>query len=119
MRVVRQESIPEVAMNDEIRALRCANMVVSGISAAKERRNNYVYEAEASGRRWNVVTLPGCENEGTQPPGYEENRISVVDGFRYVADHVDTPDSSVIPTSLRISRDGRDSGFGKETEWTL
>lgn len=119
-RVFEQESILDVAMNDDIRALRCAHVVVSGITAAEEGRNNYIYEAEASERRRSVVTLPGYESEGTQPPGYDENRISVVDGFRYaLAESVDTPDSSVISTSPRISRDGRDSDFGKEPEWTL
>lgn len=119
-RVVEQESVLDVAMNDDIRALRYAHVVVSGISAAEEGRNNYVYEAEASDRRRSVVTLPGYESDGIQPPGYDENRISVVDGFRYVlAESVDTPDSSVISTSPRISRDGRDSDFGKEPEWTL
>lgn len=119
-RVAEQESILDVAMNDEIRALRCAHVVVSGISAAEEGRNSYIYEAEASERRRSVVTLPGYESEGTQPPGYDDNRISVVDGFRYVlAESVDTPDSSVISTSPRISRDGRDSDFGKEPDWTL
>ena len=119
-RVVEQESILDVAMNDQIRALRCAHVVVRGISAAEEGRNNYIYEAEGSGRRRSVVTLPGYESEGTQPPGYDDNRINVVDGFRYVlAESVDTPDSSVISTSPRISRDGRDSDFGKEPDWTL
>lgn len=117
-RVIEQESILDVAMNDEIRALRCAH--VSGIAAAEEGRNNYVYEAEASERRRSVVTLPGYESEGTQPPGYDEHRMNVVDGFRYVlAESIDTPDSSVISTSPRISRDERDSDFGKEPEWTL
>lgn len=119
-RVVEQENILDVVMNDDIRALRYAHVLVSGISAAEEGRNDYVYEAEASERRRSVVTLPGYESDVVQPPGYDENRISVVDGFRYVgAESVDTPDSSVISTSPRISRDGRDSDFGKEPEWTL
>lgn len=119
-RVVEQENILDVVMNDDIRALRYAHVLVSGISAAEEGRNDYVYEAEASERRRSVVTLPGYESDVIQPPGYDENRISVVDGFHYVlAESVDTPDSSVISTSPRISRDGRDSDFGKEPEWTL
>lgn len=119
-RVIEQETILDVAMNDDIRALRYAHVVVSGISAAEEGRNNYIYEAEGSERRRSVVTLPGYESDNIQPPGYDDTGIPVVDGFRYVlAESVDTPDSSVISTSPRISRDGRDSDFGKEPEWTL
>ncbi|MCJ1468601.1 hypothetical protein MMC07_007230 [Pseudocyphellaria aurata] len=119
-RVIEQETILDVAMNDDIRALRYAHVVVSGISAAEQGRNDYIYEAEASERRRSVVTLPGYESDSVQPPGYDDNGIRVADGFRYVlAESVDTPDSSVISTSPRISRDGRDSDFGKELEWTL
>ena len=119
-RVIEQEEILETVMKDEIRTLRNAHRAVGGLSAAEEGRNNYIYEAEASERRRSVVTLPGYESEGTQPPGYDENRTRIVDEFRYtLAESEDTPDSSVISTSPRISRDGRDSDFGKELEWSL
>lgn len=120
IRVIEQEDVLESVMKDEICALRHAHRVVSGVSAAEEGRNNYIYEAEASERRRSVVTLPGYESEGAQPPRYEENRIRAVDAFRYtLAESEDTPDSSVISTSPRISRDERDSDFAKELEWSL
>lgn len=118
-RVIEQEEVLESVMKDEIRTLRNAHRAVSGVSAAEEGRNNYIYEPEGSERRRSVVTLPGYDSEGTQPPGYDENRMRVV-GLRYtLAESEDTPDSSVISTSPRISRDGRDSDFGKEFEWSL
>ena len=54
-----------------------------------------------------MSTLPGYESEGTLPPGY----TTVIE---------DTPDSSVVSTSPRISRDGlgtlTDSEDGKSIE---
>ena len=120
IRVLEQENVLEAVMKDEMCALRHAHIVVNGISAAEEGRNNYEYEAEPSRRRRSVATLPGYESEGTQPPAYDEEAINVVDGFRYrPAANEDTPDSSVISTSPRISRDGRDSDLGRELEWRL
>ncbi len=115
-RVLGQEDILEVVMSDEIGALAAAHTLANCISAAEEGRNSYIYEAENSGRalerRRSVVTLPGYESEGTQPPAYD-------DRYRPTRSEDSTPDSSVISTSPRISRDGRDSDFEKEIEWTL
>ena len=50
-----------------------------------------------------MCTLPGYESEGTLPPGY----TTVVE---------DTPDSSVVSTSPRISQDGLGTLMGSEIE---
>lgn len=50
-----------------------------------------------------MCTLPGYESEGTLPPGY----TTVVE---------DTPDSSVVSTSPRISRDGLGTLTDSEVE---
>lgn len=50
-----------------------------------------------------MCTLPGYESEGTLPPGY----TTVVE---------DTPDSSVVSTSPRISQDGLGTLAGSEIE---
>lgn len=125
-RVLEQEEILESVMKDDIRALRRAHRAGNIIGAAEEGRASYIYEIDSrSDRRRSVATLPGYESEGTQPPGYESDVISVVsvvDGFQYTpAENEDTPDSSVVSTSPRISRDGRDSDFEKDnvSEWTL
>lgn len=47
-----------------------------------------------------MSTLPGYESEGTQPPGYATGEDI-------------SPDSSVVSTSPRISRDGM-GGLGSE-----
>lgn len=122
--VFQQEEVLETVMKAEIRALRQAYRDGSSVVAAEEGRNNYVYDVDnRSERRRSMTTLPGYESEGTQPPGYESDAVSVSGtSFLYTpVDSEDTPDSSVISTSPRISRDGRDSDFGKEvlTDWTL
>lgn len=123
-RVLAQEEILENVMKDDISAIISADGL-EYVSAAEEGRNSYIYDPGPSRlafeRRRSVATLPGYESEGTQPPGYEESRIRTVDGFRCrpTIESEDTPDSSVISTSPRISRDGRDSDFEKEPEWTL
>ncbi len=124
VRVQEQEEILETVMKDEIRTLRQAHGVEDNIGAAEEGRNRYIYDTDSSRseRRRSMTTLPGYESEGTQPPGYESDVVSVSDAFLYTpAESEDTPDSSVISTSPRISRDGRDSDFEKETlsDWTL
>lgn len=124
-RALAQEEILEDVMKDEISAIISADGFEYDVSAAEEGRNRYIYDPGPSRvafeRRRSVATLPGYESEGTQPPGYEESRMRTVDGFRYrpTIESEDTPDSSVISTSPRISRDGRDSDFEKEPEWTL
>ena len=122
--VLEQEEVLETVMKAEIRALRQAYRDGSGVFAAEEGRNNYIYDIDSrSERRRSMTTLPGYESEGTQPPGYESDAVSVNGpSFLYTpVDSEDTPDSSVISTSPRISRDGRDSDFGKEVlnDWTL
>ena len=124
-RVLGQEDILESVMESDIRTLQRIYHIENNIEAAEEGRNGYIYEVGSSSRsdrRRSVTTLPGYESEATQPPDYDSDTISVVDGFRYIpVENEDTPDSSVISTSPRISRDGRDSDFGKEnvTDWTL
>ena len=121
-RVLAQEETLEDVMKDEILT---AEGLEYDVSAAEEGRNSYIYDPGPSRlafeRRRSVATLPGYESEGTQPPGYEESRMRIEGGFRYrpTIESEDTPDSSVISTSPRISRDGRDSDFEKEPEWTL
>ena len=83
------------------------------MAAAEEGRNDFLYDSESDSserrrrRRQSMCTLPGYESEGTLPPGY----TTVIE---------DTPDSSVVSTSPRISRDGlgtlTDSEDGKSIE---
>lgn len=121
-RVIQQEEILEAVMKEDIRALRKSHRVVSNISAAEEGRAEFVYESDGSEARRSRDTLPGYESDATQPPGYETDGVScegpnVSNGFRYVpAESEDTPDSSVVSTSPRISRDGRDSDYEKDFE---
>lgn len=121
--VLHQEEILETVMKDAIRTLRHAYLAENNIVAAEEGRNHYIDEVDSrSERRRSMTTLPGYESEGTQPPGYESDAVSMSSRFRYTTiDSEDTPDSSVVSTSPRISRDGRDSDFEKEvpSEWTL
>lgn len=122
--VLQQEEVLETVMKDEIRELCLAYREENNVVAAEEGRNHYVHEMDSrSERRRSMTTLPGYESEGTQPPGYESDAVSVSDRFSLYApvDSEDTPDSSVISTSPRISRDGRDSDFEKEVlgDWTL
>ena len=124
--VLRQEEVLEAVMKDEIRALCHAYREENNMIAAEEGRCHYVQESDSrSERRRSMTTLPGYESEGTQPPDYESDTISVRDRFLLYTpvDSEDTPESSVISTSPRISRDGRDSDFENEKEvlgdWTL
>lgn len=122
-RVLEQESLLESVMEDEIRILRNANRIESSIDAAEEGRNDYIYDRGGpSERRRSMVTLPGYESEGTQPPGYESDVGSIIAAIRSrPIEDEDTPDSSIISTSPRISRDGHDSDFGKDSvnDWSL
>ena len=109
-RVLQQEGVLEAVCQDDIRYLRSATRPrragTNSIAAAEEGRNTFSYESDGevcstrrlrsiSGR--SVSTLPGYESEATQPPGYATEDM--------------TPDSSVVSTSPRISRDG---GLGSE-----
>ncbi|KAL8811398.1 MAG: hypothetical protein Q9200_001832 [Gallowayella weberi] len=119
-RVSEQEEVLEEIMKEDIRKLRDQHRFEGNISVAEQGRSIYVHDSDDIRRR-SRETLPGYESEGTQPPSYETDADGeirrVADGFRYIpADHEDTPDSSVISTSPRISRDDRDSDFEKDFE---
>lgn len=119
-RVLQQEDILEEVMKEDIRKLRNVHRAENRMDAAERGRSIYVYDSDDSRRR-SRETLPGYESDGTQPPSYEHGVdgavTRVADGFRYIpADREDTPESSVISTSPRISRDDRDSEFGKDFE---
>ena len=120
-RVSGQEDILEDVMKNDIRALRRAHRVVSNITAAEEGQNQFEYEAESSQWRRSVSTLPGYESDGSQPPSYEASRSFEVstlrDGSTFMPADVDSnPDSSVVSTSPRISRDGTNSDFDEKIE---
>lgn len=123
-RVLKQEEVLEEVMEADIRKIRKAHRnthrTENHIDAAERGRNVFVYDSEDSRRR-SRDTLPGYESDGTQPPSYDldvnGSVTRVADGFRYIpADQEDTPESSVISTSPRTSRDDRDSEFGKDFE---
>ncbi|KAL9004318.1 MAG: hypothetical protein Q9188_002860 [Gyalolechia gomerana] len=119
-RVLEQEKILEEVMQEDIRRIRNARRVANNINAAELGQSIYVYDSDDS-RRKSRETLPGYESEGTQPPSYDmdvNGEITrVADGFRYVpADREYSPDSSVISTSPRTSRDDRSSIYEKEIE---
>ena len=125
-RVKEQEHYLANFANEDVRALRNAHRVVSNITAAEEGRNYFEYEASNSRRR-SVSTLPGYENESSQPPSYDESgrlyngstlvRESLVGGSTFtLAENDSDPDSSVVSTSPRISRDGTNSDFDEKIE---
>ncbi|KAL8963817.1 MAG: hypothetical protein Q9183_004931, partial [Haloplaca sp. 2 TL-2023] len=119
-RVIQQEEVLEEVMKEDLRKLSSRNRVRNHIDAAERGSSLYMYDSDDSRRR-SRETLPGYESEGTQPPSYDQevsgSVTRVADGFRYVsAEREDTPDSSVISTSPRTSRDERDSDFGKDFE---
>lgn len=119
-RVLEQEDVLEKVMKEDIRKIRKAHKVENNVNAAEQGRSIYVYDSDDSRRR-SRETLPGYESEGTQPPCYDVDvsggLTRVADGFRYIpADREDTPDSSVISTSPRTSRDDRSSIYEKEIE---
>jgi len=121
-RVIQQEEILEAVMKEDIRALRNSRRVFNNITAAEEGRVHFIYDSDSSEARRSRDTLPGYESDVTQPPGYETNGVNcgspTASGrFRYnMAESEDTPDSSVVSTSPRISRDGRDSDYEKDFE---
>lgn len=104
-KVIQQEQVLEAVCQADIAHLRAATrprpITTNSMAAAEEGRNVFIYDSDSevgSARRLrsisgrSVSTLPGYESEGTQPPGYGTEDIS--------------PDSSVVSTSPRISRDG-------------
>ncbi|KAI4118941.1 MAG: hypothetical protein LQ345_001078 [Seirophora villosa] len=119
-RVLEQEEVLEVVMRQDIRKLRRARRARNNISAAEQGQSIYICDSDDSRRR-SRETLPGYDSESTQPPSYEADAIGrvtrVADGFRYSpGDREDTPDSSVISTSPRTSRDDRSSVCEKDIE---
>ncbi|KAL8829222.1 MAG: hypothetical protein Q9170_006266 [Blastenia crenularia] len=119
-RIVRQEEVLEEVMKEDILKLRSKHRIENNINAAEQGRSIYAYDSDGSTRRSREI-LPGYESEGTQPPSYETDvegeMTRVADGFRYVpADREYSPDSSVISTSPRTSRDDRSSIFEKDIE---
>ena len=121
-RVIQQETVLEDVMIDDIRALRNAHRVVSNITLAEEGRTGLLYGSEGSEHMRSMSTLPGYESEGSQPPSYDDadeslGGATVVNGFRYTPAETEfTPDSSVISTSPRTSRDGTNSDFDEKFE---
>ena len=121
LRVIQQEEVLEEVMKADIRKLRRTRRVENSLGAAEEGRNVFVYDSDHSRRR-SRETLPGYESEGTQPPSYDDQGVgsdepSVANGFQFTPpESEDTPDSSVISTSPRTSRDERDSDFGRDFE---
>ncbi|KAL9131614.1 MAG: hypothetical protein Q9217_000502 [Psora testacea] len=116
-RVTTQDKILENVMKDDIRDLCNAHSVVSSLtaSAAEEGRTSFVYTSDGEQRRprsiRSVSTLPGYESEGSQPPPYDVMNFSAGE----IAEEF-TPDSSVVSTSPRISRDGTNSEFEEKIE---
>ena len=109
-RVLEQEEVLEAVCQEDIRYLRATTRPrppgTNSMAAAEEGRNTFLYDSDSeagSARRLrsvsgrSVSTLPGYESEAIQPPGYVTEDI--------------TPDSSIVSTSPRISRDG---GMGSE-----
>lgn len=120
-RVTGQEEVLENVMKNDIRALRNAHRVVSDMTAAEEGRTGFDFDAEGSERRRSVTTLPGYESESSQPPSYEASRSfesTTLAGSSILtpADIDSNPDSSVVSTSPRISRDGTNSDFDEKIE---
>ena len=109
-RISQQEEILEDVMKDDIRALCVVSHMTA--TAAEEGRAGFVYDSHGEQRRprsiRSVSTLPGYEAEGSQPPPYEPRGSGMSEEF--------TPDSSVVSTSPRISRDGTNSDFEEKIE---
>lgn len=139
--ILQQEGILEDAMQAELRELQGACEVVSDIVRAEEGRNRHYNPAQhpsqqhaspaeldagASGLMRRSNSLPGYESrsEGgysTEPPGYDEElgeELAVVDGFMYAplqytpSASEDTPGSSVVDCSPRLSEETRETAEG-------
>ncbi|KAL8940638.1 MAG: hypothetical protein Q9216_002717 [Gyalolechia sp. 2 TL-2023] len=119
-RVLEQEKILEEVAQEDIRKIISTRRVENNINAAEQGQSIYVYDSDDFRRR-SRETLPGYESEGTQPPSYDMDAggeiTRVANGFRYIpADREYSPDSSVISTSPRTSRDDRSSIYEKDIE---
>ena len=106
-----------------IAELRDAHSIVSDLVRAEEGRGLHLSELDGResrrGRR-RGSSLPGYESEESGPPAYDDkvfvfDGVAFVDGFHYLPAGIeDTPDSSVIETSPRISMELARSESEKE-----
>lgn len=122
--ILEQEAILEDAMQDELRALRSAHAIVEEMYDAEEGRSRLYRAANRPGASVAELDAAGSSRRGRSgsagamsldslppPPRYEEELegdLTVVDGFQYTpsSSSVDnTPDSSVIDCSPRVSSD--------------
>lgn len=120
----REGSENTEVMYTGIAELRDAHTIVSDLVRAEEGRGVHVSERGGRERRRGRrrgSSLPGYESEESGPPAYDDDKVFVVDGvalvdgFQYSLVAVeDTPDSSVIETSPRISMELARSDGGKE-----
>lgn len=123
--ILQQEGILEDAMQAELRALRSAHAIVEEMYDAEEGRSRLYRAANRPGvvpieldagngssstRSWRNSATLSLYN--LPPPQYEEELeedLTVVDGFQYTPTNTsaddDTPDSSVIDCSPRVSSD--------------
>lgn len=114
-RIREQVEVLENVMTSDIRALRRTHRVVSEVTAAEEGQNTFEYEAESSRRRASVSTLPGYQSDVTDPPPYEASLPTRLRSN--TGDNDSDPDSSVVSTSPRFSRDGTNSDFDEKIEF--
>lgn len=120
--ILEQEGVLEDAMQGELQTLRSAQEIVDDLYSAEEGRSRLYHQANrprapaaeldaegsSSATHARIDSLPMY---GLPPPRYEEELegdMTVVDGFQYspsttTAD--DTPDSSVVDCSPRMSCD--------------
>ena len=115
-----EETLEDI-MEYNHRVLETDHRAMSNIEAAEEGRNNFEYETSSSERRRSVSTLPGYESDGGQLPPYEAHQSygisNLVNGATFAAIDVDSnPDSSVVSTSPRFSRDSTNSDFDEKFE---
>lgn len=122
--ILEQEGILEDAMQDELRTLRSAHAIVEEMYDAEEGRSRLYRAANRPGASVTELDAAGSSRRGRSrsagatsldrlppPPRYEEELegdLTVVDGFQYTPSSSsvdDTPDSSVIDCSPRVSSD--------------
>ncbi|KAI4121303.1 MAG: hypothetical protein LQ347_006898 [Umbilicaria vellea] len=123
----REGSESAEVMYTGIAELRDAHTMVSDLVRAEEGRGVQVSELAGRERRRGRrrdSSLPGYESEESGPPAYDDDKVFVVDGVAFVDGFhysrvgvEDTPDSSVIETSPRISMEWARSEGGKEGGW--
>ena len=112
------------AMHTGIAELRDAHIIVNDlIRAEEEGRGLHISELdgrERRGARRRGDSLPGYESDESGPPAYDDkifviDGVAFVDGFQYMPDGIEnTPDSSVVETSPRISMEIGRSESGKD-----